>query len=139
VVTGAPRRWLGLEGFVLLGGALIAFGALGQPWWLVPAAILAPDIAMTGYLAGTRPGAHLYNLTHATPLPAVMLGAGYWHAGRLVMALALIWLAGSVQLSRDGKIIRVHPIRHDRARELGAFANPKGRPRRNNSSTGNVV
>jgi hypothetical protein len=93
VVAGAPRRWLLLEGLVLLAGALIAFGALGQPWWLVPAAILAPDIAMTGYLAGTRPGAHLYNLTHATPLPAVMLGAGYWQANRLVMALALIWLA----------------------------------------------
>ena len=93
VVAGAPRRWLGLEGLVLLAGALIAFGALGQPWWLVPAAILAPDIAMTGYAAGPRPGAHLYNLTHATPLPAVMLGAGYWQADRLVMALALIWLA----------------------------------------------
>lgn len=93
VVAGAPRRWLGLEGLVLLAGALIAFGALGQPWWLVPAAILAPDIAMSGYLAGTRPGAHLYNLTHATPLPAVMLGAGYWQADRLVMALALVWLA----------------------------------------------
>jgi hypothetical protein len=39
-------------------------------------------------------------------------------------------VAGSVQLSRDGKVIRVHPIRHDRPRELGAFANPKGRPRR---------
>ena len=36
-------------------------------------------------------------------------------------------VAGSVQLSRDGKVIRVHPIRHDRSRELGAFANPKGR------------
>src|SRR6185437_2326489 len=36
-------------------------------------------------------------------------------------------VAGSVQLSRDGTVIRVHPIRHDRARELGAFANPKGR------------
>ena len=48
-------------------------------------------------------------------------------------------VAGSVQLSRDGKVIRVHPIRHDRARELGAFANPKGRPRRKNSATGNVV
>ena len=93
VVTGAPRRWLLLEGLVLLAGALIAFGALGQPWWLVPAAILAPDLAMTGYAAGTRPGARLYNLTHATPLPAVMLGAGYWQADRLVMALALIWLA----------------------------------------------
>ncbi|PZS28386.1 MAG: IS481 family transposase [Pseudonocardiales bacterium] len=39
-------------------------------------------------------------------------------------------VAGSVQLSVDGKVIRVHSIRHDRARELGAFANPKGRPRR---------
>jgi len=36
----------------------------------------------------------------------------------------------SVQLSQHGKVIRVHPIRHDRSRELGAFANPKGRPRR---------
>jgi transposase InsO family protein len=38
-------------------------------------------------------------------------------------------VAGSVQLSKDGVVIRVHPIRHDRDRELGAFANPKGRPR----------
>ena len=76
VVAGEPRRWLGLEGLVLLVGALIAFGALGQPWWLLPAGILAPDIAMSGYLAGTRSGAHVYNLAHATPWPAVMLGVG---------------------------------------------------------------
>ena len=31
VVTGAPRRWLGLEGLVLLAGALTAYGILGQP------------------------------------------------------------------------------------------------------------
>jgi hypothetical protein len=37
-------------------------------------------------------------------------------------------VAGSVQLSKDGKVIRVHPIRHDRSRELGAFANPQPRP-----------
>jgi hypothetical protein len=48
-------------------------------------------------------------------------------------------VAASVQLARDGKVIRVHPIRHDRSRELGAFANPKGRPRRKNSATGNVA
>ena len=48
-------------------------------------------------------------------------------------------VAGSVQLSKDGQVIRVHPIRHDRARELGAFANPKGRPHRKNSATGNVA
>jgi len=46
---------------------------------------------MSGYLAGTCPGAHLYNLTHATLLPTVMLGAGYSQADRLVMAL--VWLA----------------------------------------------
>ena len=43
-------------------------------------------------------------------------------------------VAGSVQLSQGGKVIRVHPIRHDRSRELGAFANPKGRPRRTAAS-----
>ena len=32
VVVGAPRRWLGLEGLVLLAGPLIARGILGQPW-----------------------------------------------------------------------------------------------------------
>src|ERR1700733_4893018 len=93
VVIGAPRRWLSLEGLALLTGTLIAYGALGPPWWLVPAGILVPDIAMAGYLAGTRPGARLYNLAHATLLPAVMLGAGYWQADRLAEALALVWLA----------------------------------------------
>jgi Integrase core domain len=48
-------------------------------------------------------------------------------------------VAASVQLSKDGKLIRVHPIRHDRSRELGAFANPKGRPSRKNPATGNVA
>jgi hypothetical protein len=38
-------------------------------------------------------------------------------------------VAGSVQISKDGAVVRVHPIRHDRSRELGAFANPGGRPR----------
>jgi hypothetical protein len=37
-------------------------------------------------------------------------------------------VAASVQLSKDGKVIRVHPIRHDRTRELGAFANPQSPP-----------
>jgi hypothetical protein len=39
-------------------------------------------------------------------------------------------VTGSVQLSVDGKVIRVHPIRHDRAKEHGAFATPNGRPRK---------
>ncbi len=44
-----------------------------------------------------------------------------------------------MKLSKDGKVIRVHPIRHDRSRELGAFANPRGRARRKNSAIGLVA
>ena len=47
---------------------------------------------MSGYAAGARFGARLYNLTHTTLLPAIILGVGYWQADRLIMALALIWL-----------------------------------------------
>src|SRR5438067_2448064 len=39
-------------------------------------------------------------------------------------------VAGSVQLSVDGRVVKVHPIRHDPAKEHGAFANPNGRPRK---------
>jgi transposase InsO family protein len=38
-------------------------------------------------------------------------------------------VAGSVQVACDGQIVRVHPIRHDRTKEHGAFATPNGRPR----------
>ncbi len=38
-------------------------------------------------------------------------------------------VADSVQFSIEGQIVRVHPIRHDRAKEHGAFATPNGRPR----------
>jgi transposase InsO family protein len=37
-------------------------------------------------------------------------------------------VADSVQLSIDGQIVRVHPIRHDRAKEHGAFATRTGGP-----------
>ena len=38
-------------------------------------------------------------------------------------------VADSVQISCDGRIVRLHPIRHDRTKEHGAFATPNGRPR----------
>jgi hypothetical protein len=58
---------------------------------------------------------------------------------RARQAIDVSIVAASVQLSKDGKIIRVHPIRHDRSCELGAFASPHGRPRRKNSASGNVA
>ncbi len=39
-------------------------------------------------------------------------------------------VAGSVQVACHGIIVRTQPIRHDRAKEHGAFATPHGRPRK---------
>lgn len=39
-------------------------------------------------------------------------------------------VADSVQMSCDGAIVRTQPIRHDRAKEYGAYATPHGRPRK---------
>jgi transposase InsO family protein len=39
-----------------------------------------------------------------------------------------------VEISAGGEIVRVHPIRHDRSREHGAFANAGGRPSRINAA-----
>jgi hypothetical protein len=55
---------------------------------------------------------------------AYRAGRGY---ARRSVQVALV--AGSVQLSIDGRVIRVHPARHDPAKEHGAFATPQGRPR----------
>ncbi len=48
--------------------------------------------------------------------------------GRRQVEVAIV--AGSVQISASGKVIRVHAIRHDRSKEHGAFATPQGRPRK---------
>src|SRR6266576_6872981 len=89
-VTGPPLRWLRLDGLVLLASALILFAATHQPWWLVPAVILLPDLFMLGYLRGTRVGAAVYNLGHAYPLPAAMSLTGALGHHPLTLALGLL-------------------------------------------------
>ncbi len=91
-VSGAPRRWLRVEAVALVVGSLVAYSTTGRTWWLVPLVVLVPDVFMVGYLGGTRVGAHLYNVAHATPLPAVMVGIGWWQHAPLVLGLGLVWL-----------------------------------------------
>ncbi|MGA3218370.1 MAG: DUF4260 domain-containing protein [Acidimicrobiales bacterium] len=92
-VVGAPRSWLMAEGAALLVVSLIAYSSTGHAWWLVPALVLLPDVFMGGYLHSTRLGAHVYNVAHATVLPAVMVGIGWWAGNSWAMAIGLIWLA----------------------------------------------
>ena len=92
-VLGKPRGWLRLEALAVLTGALVAFAGTGQPWWLVPAALLGPDLLMVGYLRDSRIGALLYNIAHSTVLPAAIVATGWWGHSSLTTALGLIWLA----------------------------------------------
>lgn len=73
-VTGAPRRWLQLEGATMLAGSLIVFSATHRSWLLVPLVLFLPDLFVAGYLGGIRVGAYLYNAAYATPLPVILVG-----------------------------------------------------------------
>lgn len=92
-VTGKPLLWLRAEGLTLLAAALLLYSATHQPWWLVPAVILLPDLFMLGYVGGNRLGAAVYNAGHSYPLPALMSLAGLAGHHPLVLALGLVWLA----------------------------------------------
>ena len=92
-VTGGPRTFLRIEGLVLFAGAIAAFLATDEPWWLLPALLLVPDVSMVGYLASTRVGALTYNLGHSYPAPALLGAAGLVTDSPLAFAIALVWVA----------------------------------------------
>ena len=158
-------RWVNAHGKISLGGFTYAAGAsyAGEPVEAVVTGGLV-DILHAGVVIATHAQRFREDQADRAPRARITRRARDATAGLTVTRLAdaagvvsfagtsyaagrrwarqpvdVSIVAGSVQLSRDGKIIRVHPIRHDRARELGAFANPKGRPRRKNSAIGNVV
>jgi transposase InsO family protein len=158
-------RWVNAHGKVSLAGFSYSVGATyaGEPVEVVVAHGLV-DILHAGVVVATHAQRLKADQADRAPRARVARRARDATAGLTVTRLAdgagnvsfagttyscgrrwarepvdVTIVAGSVQLSRDSKIIRVHPIRHDRSRELGAFANPKGRPRRKNSATGNVT
>jgi transposase InsO family protein len=158
-------RWVNAAGKISLGGFSYRVGAsyAGEPVEVVVAGGLV-DILHAGVVVATHAQRLRADQAGRAPRAAGQRRARDATAGLTVTRLAdaagvvsfagtpysagrrwarqpvdVSIVAGSVQLSRDGQVIRVHPIRHDRSRELGAFANPKGRPRRKNSAIGNVA
>jgi transposase InsO family protein len=81
-----------------------------------------PRVATSG-LTVTRFTDHSGRVSFA----GAQYSAGSQHA-RTSVEVSLV--GSSVQLSVDGKVVRVHPARHDPAKEHGAFSTPKGRPRK---------
>ena len=92
-VAGKPRIHLMIEGATLLLIATGFFAANGASWWLYAALILAPDIAMAGYLAGPRKGAAIYNAFHNIVGPVLLAHVDFVSGTTLGVPLALIWAA----------------------------------------------
>ena len=58
-------------------------------------------------------------------------GSGYRVGNRYVAATVEVRLVGdTVQIALDGALLRTHRARHDKTKEFGALAQPKGKPRR---------
>ena len=78
-----------------------------------------------------RPAAGPSVLRMADGNGSISFAGAMYRAGRMWARhqVTVTLVAGSVQLSIDGKLVRVHPARHDPAKEHGAFATPNGRPR----------
>ena len=70
-----PRWLLHLEGACILALTVVLYHAGHFRWWVFAVLLLAPDLAMLGYLANAKIGAPLYNLLHTEAGPVLLLVA----------------------------------------------------------------
>ena len=83
---------LQMEGLAIGTAAVVAFAQSDASWLLFALLILAPDLAMLGYLAGNRVGAFFYNLAHSYLLPLALVAAGIALQNSVLIQVALIWI-----------------------------------------------
>ena len=84
---------LRLEWAAVLAAAIAGYLFLGGSWQLFVLLILAPDLAMLGYLAGPVAGAIVYNAFHILVWPLILFLVGLYADNALAMQVAAIWIA----------------------------------------------
>jgi len=93
----ALPRWadilLRLEWLAVLAAALVVYGFAGGSWLLFAILILAPDLSMLGYLAGSRAGGLAYNAVHTLVVPALLGMVALLAQNQIALEIALIWTA----------------------------------------------
>jgi hypothetical protein len=87
-----PRILLHAEGAVVAAAAIAVYFHAGYAWWLLVALVLAPDLAMVGYLAGSRVGAVSYDVAHTYALAVALATAGWLADADLALRLGLVWI-----------------------------------------------
>jgi thioredoxin reductase len=87
-----PRVLLHAEGIVVAVAALVLYFYADYPWWLLAALVLAPDLSMVGYLAGSSIGAAAYDAAHTYALPVALAAVGLIVDAETAVQVGLIWL-----------------------------------------------
>jgi hypothetical protein len=88
-----PNILLRIEGLTILLGAIALYANQGGSGLMFVLLVLAPDLAMVGYLANVHVGSYTYNAVHTYAVPALLMAlalVGQWPLG---VQLALIWFA----------------------------------------------
>jgi hypothetical protein len=88
-----PRNLLSIEGAAVFLASIWVFFAQGNPWWLFVLLILAPDLAMLGYLLGPAIGSYVYNAVHLYVWPLALIAYTLFTGNPLTLQFALIWAA----------------------------------------------
>jgi len=92
VTDRLPRLLLHAEGIAVAAAAIALYFHADYPWWLLIVLVLAPDLSMVAYLAGTRIGAVAYDAVHTYALPVVMAASGWIADAELAVQIGLIWI-----------------------------------------------
>lgn len=86
-------KWLRVEALGVLLAVLAAYAVTGGSWLVFIGLLLAPDLAMVGYLLGPRAGAAAYNVAHLYIWPVMLLLAGAAGVAAWALPIGLIWAA----------------------------------------------
>ena len=92
MVDRLPRVLLHAEGLAVAVAAVALYFHSDYPWWLLVALVLAPDLSMIGYLAGSTIGAAAYDAAHTYSLPVALAAVGLIVDVEIAVQLGLIWL-----------------------------------------------
>jgi hypothetical protein len=92
-VLTRPSLLLRAEGGMVFGASLLLYGELRANWVLFVVLVLAPDLAMLGYLLGLRFGTALYNLVHALVVPLLLIALSIFYQQFWLLPYGLIWTA----------------------------------------------
>lgn len=91
--SGAPLRYLRLEGAAFFFGGVAALSCLApEQWKLWLALFLAPDLSMLAYLVNPRIGAAAYNFAHSYLAPVLLAALAMLQTPAL-LPYAILWIA----------------------------------------------